>query len=325
MSPRSRACARAELVEPQREVAQLLVTRRRRRASTASASVSGRSWPASALVVGREERLGQPLGLLQPGRQRAAPDRARLLVLAPRRARTGSRARRTRAGPAGSRARASPGPRRRAGGLGEVGGVGTRSRGSGTMSAVCSNQNVDERGEHPALVGDQVGQHDVEHRDPVGRDHQHAVVPDLVELAHLAGVEVRQRRCRLTPAASPMSSSASNDAVDVRERALRGRSTRRARASSSVAGDLGVVARARRGTAARSCHARIALRCTMRYASSRVAPASTSASSTGWLNTSPNDASRFSQHALGIHAHALDDRRELHEHVVGEHAASRGG
>ena len=36
-----------------------------------------------------------------------------------------------------------------------------------------------------------------------------------------------------------------------------------------------------------------------RYASSRVMPDSTSASSTGWLNTSPYDASRFSSMRSG--------------------------
>ena len=43
-----------------------------------------------------------------------------------------------------------------------------------------------QAGEHATLVGDLVGQHDVEHRDAVRRDHQHPVVRHLVEVAHLA-------------------------------------------------------------------------------------------------------------------------------------------
>ena len=53
----------------------------------------------------------------------------------------------------------------------------------------------------------------------------------------------------------------------------------------------------RNGT--RSSHVRVAARCTMRYASSRARPASTSARSTGWLNTSPYDESRFASMRSG--------------------------
>ena len=53
-------------------------------------------------------------------------------------------------------------------------------------------------GEHAALVGDRLGHHDVERGDAVGRDHQQPAVAGVVDVADLAGVEVRQveRRSR---------------------------------------------------------------------------------------------------------------------------------
>ena len=78
------------------------------------------------------------------------------------------------------------------GGFGEVGGVGRhqvvrddRRRGV--------EPERGQRGEDAALVGDLVAEDDVEHGDAVGRDDEHAVVADLVELAHLPGVVVRER------------------------------------------------------------------------------------------------------------------------------------
>ena len=92
------------------------------------------------------------------------------------------------------------------------------------MSAVWSNQNCDSAGEHATLVGDLVGEHDVEHRHAVARDHQQPVVADLVELAHLARVEVRQRRSahRVTVASGVASIAVElvEHAADVGERAL---------------------------------------------------------------------------------------------------------
>ena len=56
-----------------------------------------------------------------------------------------------------------------------------------------SNQKLRDRGEHPALVRDQVRQDDVEHRDPVGGHHQDPVVAGVVEVPDLPGIEVRKR------------------------------------------------------------------------------------------------------------------------------------
>ena len=63
--------------------------------------------------------------------------------------------------------------------------------------------------------------------------------------------------------------------------------------------DLGIFARGRRGTVGLPPRSASASRCTTRYASSRVMPDSTSASSTGWLNTRPCDASRFARMRSG--------------------------
>ena len=68
----------------------------------------------------------------------------------------------------------------------------------------------------------------------------------------------------------------------------------------------------------RCSHVAIALRCTARYASSRPMPASTSASSTGLREHEPVRRVQVLDHALRVHVHALDDRAELHQHVVGE-------
>ena len=46
-------------------------------------------------------------------------------------------------------------------------------------------------GEDLALVGDRGVQHEVVRRDPVARDHQQVAVGEAVQVAHLAGVEVR--------------------------------------------------------------------------------------------------------------------------------------
>ena len=186
------------------------------------------------------------------------------------------------------------------------------------MSAVWSNQNVRQAGEHPALVGDLVGQHDVEHRDAVARDHQQPVVTDLVELADLARVEVRQRGRSAHRRFASIAVERVERAADVGERALRGRSTRRAGPSSSAAVTSGSSRAASRNERS-SCHARIALRCTIRYASSRLVPALDQREQHRLAEHEPERRVEVAQHALGIHAHALDEPRELHEHVVREH------
>ena len=49
-----------------------------------------------------------------------------------------------------------------------------------------------DRRQHSPLVGNRRGEHDVEDRHAVGGDHQQAVLPCVVEIAHLPPVEVRQ-------------------------------------------------------------------------------------------------------------------------------------
>ena len=132
-------------------------TRRRRRASTASAGGQRHVVAALGLRRRREQRLGQLVGLPQPRRHREPTDRALLLVLVPAAARTRSRARRIRAGSAGPRARAWRGPATSPA-------ISGKSVGSheitwlATMSARALEPEVRQRGEHAALVGDEVGQ-----------------------------------------------------------------------------------------------------------------------------------------------------------------------
>ncbi len=195
------------------------------------------------------------------------------------------------------RARASPGRRRRAAAAGEVGGVG-RHQVVGEQVGGLLEPERRERGEHPALVGDQVGEHDVEHRDAVGRDHEHAVVADVVEVADLARVVVRERELAQS---APVRASGARAARRGRRRcgrrcaSARSRSKQAAsRSSPSVVDDLRVLAQhvEERPALLPRASSRCAAPCgTRRHG---VMPDSTSASSTGWLNTSPYDASRFS-------------------------------
>ena len=211
--------------------------------------------------------------------------------------RTGSRARCTPAAPVGSPARASPAPRRRA----------PRSRGSrwgprrsggwarGRRSR--SNQNVDSAVSTRPLSGIEVGEHDVEHRDPVRRHDQHAVVVDLVEVADLPGVRGAAARC------PSRTRRRARRGRRTRGRRGRGRGLRSKQAARRRGRERGErprgPRRARRGTggAPPTCASRCAARSGRRRRA--CSPASTSASSTGWLNTSPYDASRFSSMRSG--------------------------
>ena len=158
-----------------------------------------------------------------------------------------------------------------------------------------------EAGEHAALVGDLVGQHDVEHRDPVARDHEQPVV----RRPRRARAPCR---CRCASASTSLMRGSSLRADRWASRAAKTRSmfaSARSRSkqaasalSSSTAATSGSSA-SRSWNERRSSHAFIALRCTIRYAASRLMPLSTSASSTGWLNTSPYEASRFSSMRAG--------------------------
>ena len=238
----------------------------------------------------REQRLGQPLGLPQARRARRTRRPCPALRTPASRRRTGSRARRTRAGSAASTARAWPGPRRRRRSPGSRSGR-RRSRGSRRCRCVRSNQKCDRPVSTRPLSGISSGQHDVEHRDAVARDHQQPVVADLVELAHLARVEVRQRgRCHVTSEV-PERVQRVEDAAGVGERALEveaGVEARRVERARSRRGPRARIV-AERSVPLATRASRCAAPC--RYASSRVVPDSTSASSTGWLNTSPNDES----------------------------------
>ena len=179
-----------------------------------------------------------------------------------------------------------------------------------------------ERGEHAALVGDVVGQHDVEHRHAVGCHDQQPVVTDLVELAHLARVDVRQRGAGHVK--SPIAVERVERAPDVGERALQVEAGVEARVVEH-ARHLGVAARAVRGTAGARPTPRIALRCTTRYASSRAMPASTSAEQHRLAEHEPVRRVEVLEHALRVDAHALDHTADTRRACSRRASASRGG
>ena len=127
-----------------------------------------------------------------------------------------------------------------------------------------------EPGEHAALVRDLGGKDDVEGRDAVARDEQQPLVVECVDLADLSACDV----CGLRHALAPLRGC--GDGRRRRRRAWCRRSRRRRRRGRPrISGS----ARTSVGKSWSSSHARIAWRCTSRYASSRSSPDSTSASS----------------------------------------------
>ena len=176
----------AELVDGDREAAQLLEQR-------AVADDLGGAVEVHVLVVvadlglgrGREDRLGQLLGLLQPVRQLDPADRAGGLVVLP--ARPGDVA----AHDALHRHHLEPLDQHRAAAelLGHV-----RERDQVVRADLAGALEPEGRqpGEHLALVRDRRGMHDVVGGDPVGGDEQQAVFADGVDVPHLPAGEVCQ-------------------------------------------------------------------------------------------------------------------------------------
>src|SRR5918994_2017515 len=142
--------------------------------------------------------------------------------------------------------------------------------------------------ENAALVRDRRRQDDVERGDAVARDQCEGAVVQRVDLAHLPA---RDMGCSLGDHA-PTSSwtrrpgtrakTASTCLVYARTSNTSSRGTRDA---------ICVSERTSPRKSSPSSHARIAWRCTARYASSRSSPDSTSASSNRWLKNSPPVAS----------------------------------
>ena len=210
---------------------------------------------AVGLRGGREDRLGQPLGLAQTRRHRVPEHRSGALVVGPRgteeeSARDALEAHRLR-GLHQHRATGDVGP----GGLREVGGVRRHEVVRDDAGGLVEPERR-QCGEHAALVGDEVVEHDVEHRDAVGRDHEHAVVIDLVELADLARIVVRERD--VTHGASSASTARAACAT------ARSRSKQ---ASSRSCDRCAVISTSSPSTSRngrRSAQVRVAARCTMR-------------------------------------------------------------
>ncbi len=152
---------------------------------------------------GSHDRLGKPLGLDETGGQTVAADRARLPVLDP--ARAGEVAADDELDgqhlEASAFERAPVGPDRE-----EV-----------VPDDVARAREPERReaGEHPALVGDLRGQHDVEGRDAVGRDEEQLSLTERVDLADLAAGEVRRLRHGRRHVAARERAQPVEDGVDV--------------------------------------------------------------------------------------------------------------
>ena len=148
------------------------------------------SWPVSALVAGREDRLGQLAGFLQAGRQLDAADGLRFLVFLP-----------ARAGEVAAHD-AFDGQRFRLfhnhAAAGELAGEGLqilRQRIAGAGDEVVRLERfrlrepeIGNLRQHLAFARDAVGHDDVEGGDAVGGDEEQAVA-QIKYLPHLAAFE----------------------------------------------------------------------------------------------------------------------------------------
>ena len=193
----------------------------------------------------------------------------------------------------------------------------------GSRSATRSNQNDEIAVSTRPLSGIGSGQHDVEDRDPVRRDHEQAVVAGVVEVADLAGVLVRQRdghRSALRRGSSRTSKVRPTFAIA----RLRSKQRVELLVASSVFGDLRVLAQhVEERPALLPGLQRVALHHPVRVVA-------------GLARLHQREQHRLAEHEavarvevlehpLRIDVHALDDRAELHEHVVREQRTSRGG
>ena len=130
----------------------------------------------------REDRFGQLLRLLQPGRQRDAADRCRWPGSPSSPSRSGSRARPLRSAARCSRLTITARPSSSAQ-LARVGYARCDSGSAGQMvrhdvRGAARTRTCEICVQHPALARDRIGQHDVERRQPIGRDDQHVIVVD---------------------------------------------------------------------------------------------------------------------------------------------------
>ena len=135
----------------------------------------------------REDRLGQPVGLDEPGRQRTphtVPDSS---VLRP------ARAGEVAAGHALDRDHLGPPDQHRPSGERRLAGERRREVRRidgqdvvGDRSASRVEPEQRQPGQHPPLVRDRVREDDVERADPVGRDEEEPVLARLVDVADLA-------------------------------------------------------------------------------------------------------------------------------------------
>ena len=180
MTPRSRAWSAAKRVERERRVAHLLGQRAVADERDGALEVDRLVVALLGLRRGREERLGQLLGLLQAGGQRDARDRAGGLVVLP--AGAGDVA----AHDALDRQHLELAHGERRGRVPRRARRRSRRRGGWRRCARVRAEPEDRQpGEHLALVGDRRRVDDVVGRDPVGGDHEQLVaqVVDLPDLA----------------------------------------------------------------------------------------------------------------------------------------------
>ena len=231
---------------------------------------------------GRQDRLGKPLGLDETGPRAMAADRARVPVLDP--PRPGEVAADDELD--GQHLEASTFERAPIGS--------DREEVVSDDLARAGEPERREAGEDPALVGDLRREHDVEGRDAVGCDEEQLPLTERVDLADLPARDVRRLRHgrhRAWPRAS---------AAD-RRWCRRGRCTRRGRRPRRGRREPRPrrLPRTSSAKSSSSSHARMACRCTSRYAMSRERPLSTSASSSRWLKNRPWLESTFARMRSG--------------------------
>ncbi len=151
--------------------------------TTASKSTFSSCSPRSALVAGVKIGSGSREPSWRPGGSAFAADPPGGPVVDAAPTRSGSRGPRTRPANMSSRSHTTARPATSAGTSG-------RDQVVGDQPAQLVEPPQRHPGQDLALVGDVRGEHEVEGREPVGRHHQQLAVSELIQVAHLAGVQV---------------------------------------------------------------------------------------------------------------------------------------
>ena len=184
-----------EDVERQRDAPDCSRRTRGRPGSTmASKSTFSSCWPAGAFDAGVNMGSGSASAMLVPAAERCrTPPRAACNPCSP--SRSDSRAPRPRSAAPSASCTTIERPASCAALVGvraRVLDLESRSDGSATMCAGLLEPELGDLGEHCALERDRIGQHDIERRQPIGGDDEHMVRIDIVDVPHLALVDLFQ-------------------------------------------------------------------------------------------------------------------------------------